>query len=137
MNEREEDAGLAQTPGYRYADSVDGQLFVAGQVPLDPAGDIIGLGDPAAQATACLDNLRTLLDVHGFAVGDVRSITVHVVGERTDLLQAWSAVTDWFRSPVPPATLLGARLLGHEHQLVEIDANVVRRAGLQASGQHS
>lgn len=142
MNEREIDAGLAPTPGYRYAESVGGQLVVAGQVPLDGAGEIVGPDDPAAQATACLDNLLTLLHVHEFVLSDVRRITVHVVGEHQNLLTAWKAVTDWFPGVVPPATLLGAHLLGHEQQLVEIDATIIRiegdraSAGRDASTQH-
>lgn len=126
-NEAERRAGMADTPGYRYADRVDDQLFVAGQVPLDGDGRLVGIDDPAAQTTACLDNLRTVLGVHGFGVGDVRHLTIHVVGEREALTTAWVAVTRWFDERlVPPATLLGARVLGHAQQLVEVDATVVR-----------
>jgi enamine deaminase RidA (YjgF/YER057c/UK114 family) len=127
MNEREIDAGLAATPGYRYAEVVGDQLLVAGQVPLDAGGRVVGKNDPATQATACLDNLGTVLDVHGFTAGDVRRLTIHVVGDHQNLVDAWAAVTDWFDGAVPPATLLGAHLLGHHHQLVEVDATVMRR----------
>lgn len=127
MNERELAAGLAPTPGYRYAEPVGDHLFVAGQVPLDANGDLVGTDDPATQARACLDNLQILLGVHDFAISDIRQLTVHVVGEQSNLLDAWSAVTDWFVAPVPPATLLGAHRLGHSHQLVEVDATVIRQ----------
>lgn len=126
MNQRELAAGLAPTPGYRYADVVGDRLVVAGQVPLDGDGSLIGPDDPAQQATACLENLRLLVGVHGFAVDDVRHLTVHVVGGHHDLLAAWGAVTEWFAGDVPPATLLGANLLGHTGQLVEIDATILR-----------
>ena len=101
-------------------------MFVAGQVPLDTAGDLVGVGDPQRQAEVCLDNLRTVLDVHGFALTDVRRITIHVVGDRQRLATAWRSVVEWFDGDVPPATLLGAACLGYEGQLVEIDATVVR-----------
>lgn len=127
MNEKEIDAGMAPTPGYRYAEAVGDQLFVAGQVPLDANGNLVGRDDPGEQARACLDNLRLLLGVHGFAIVDARRLTVHVVGDHTSLVHAWTAITGWFDGPVPPATLLGAHRLGHEDQLVEIDATVVRR----------
>lgn len=129
MNEDELDAGLAQTPSYRYADVVGDQLFVAGQVPQTGSGQLIGIGDPAAQATACLDNLRTLVGVHGFAVGDVRHLVIYVVGEHQNLLDAWAAVTAWFDGTVPPATLLGINQLGFSDQLVEVDATIVRNPG--------
>ena len=125
MNDDEHDAGLAPTPGYRYAEVVGDQLFVAGQVPLDADGALVGLADPAQQARICLDNLRTLVGVHGFGLGDVRHLTIHVVGEHENLLAAWNAVRDWFDGDVPPATLLGAHLLGYTDQLVEIDATIV------------
>lgn len=121
-------AGLAPTPGYRYASSVGDQLFVAGQVPLDSDGDIVGRDDAATQARTCLDNLRTLVDVHHFALDDIRHLTIYVVGVEQHLLEAWRAVTEWFRGPVPPATLLAVNLLGYREQLVEIDATVRRDA---------
>lgn len=120
------DAGLAATPGYRYADRVGDQLFVAGQVPHDASGTLVGAQDAYAQAISCLDNLRTLIDVHGFALGDVRHLTVYVVGEQQNLTVAWRGVTEWFAGPVPPATLLGVSVLGHIGQLVEIDATILR-----------
>jgi enamine deaminase RidA (YjgF/YER057c/UK114 family) len=128
VNENELAAGLAPTPGYRYAEQVGDELFVAGQVPLDSAGNVLGVADPAVQARACLDNLLTLLRAHGFAVGDIRRLVVYVTGEHENLLNAWQAVTLWFTNEVPPATLLGVTCLGYAEQLVEIDATVVRRA---------
>ena len=125
MNENEVDAGLAPTPGYRYADRIGDQLFVAGQVPVDSAGDLLGSGDPAVQATACLDNLRTLVEVHAMSIADVRRLTIYVVGPHQHLLEAWGSVVEWFGGEVPPATLLGVNLLGYSGQLVEVDASVV------------
>ena len=129
MNEPEMAAGLAATPGYHYADVVGDQLFVAGQVPQRADGDLVGIGEPATQATACLDNLRTLIELHGFSIDHVRHLTVHVVGEHQNLLDAWGAVTAWYPDGVPPATLLGAHRLGFTEQLVEIDATIVRPPG--------
>ena len=126
MNDEELAAGLAPTPGYRYADVVGDRLFVAGQVPHAEDGALVGLGDPHQQATQCLDNLRTLVEVHGLDVDDVRQLTIYVVGEHENLTTAWDAVTDWFDGPVPPATLLGVNDLGYRDQLVEIDATVIR-----------
>lgn len=126
MNDDELEAGLAETPGYRYAEVVGSQLFVAGQVPLDGAGNLVADGDPAGQATACLDNLATVIGVNRFAAEDIRHLTVYVVGEHQNLLDAWQAVVAWFGDDgVPPATLLGVNLLGYQAQLVEIDATIV------------
>ena len=126
MNTLEIQAGLAATPGYRYAESIGNQLFVAGQVPQDGNGNLVGLDHPQAQATQCLQNLRTLIELHGFRDRDIRHLTIYVVGDRSDLVDAWQAVTTWFDNTVPPATLLGVAQLGHDNQLVEIDATVIR-----------
>ena len=90
-------------------------------------GQLVGIGDSKQQAIACLDNLRTVAEVHRFAVNDIRQLTIYVVGEHENLLDAWDAVVSWFSGDVPPATLLWVNLLGYAQQLVEIDAIVVRR----------
>jgi enamine deaminase RidA (YjgF/YER057c/UK114 family) len=88
---------------------------------------MVGIGDPREQAEACLDNLHTLVDVHGFSRHDVRRLTIYVVGEHTNLTETWDEVVRWFGGDVPPSTLLGVHLLGYPNQLVEIDAVIVRR----------
>jgi enamine deaminase RidA (YjgF/YER057c/UK114 family) len=127
MNEGELGVGLAQTPNYRYADRVGGRLFVAGQVPRDADAHVVGPGDPVAQTRQCLDNLFTLIDLHGFSRDDIHQLTVYVVGPHQNLIDAWGEVTSCFDQNVPPATLLGVTFLGYADQVVEIDA-VVERA---------
>ena len=125
MNEREIEAGLAKTANYRYAEQVGTQLFVAGQVPHDRDANLIGINNPGEQTRQCLMNLRTLITCYGFTEHDIRKLTVYVVGEQSNLHQAWEAVSNWFDNEVPPATLLGVASLGYEHQLVEIDATIL------------
>ena len=126
MNEPEIVAGLAPTSDYRYADQVGDRLFVAGQVPLDAHRQLVGVDDVKAQTHQCLANLFTLVMLHGFVRGDIHQLTVYVVGPHQQLIDAWHQVTECFESNVPPATLLGATVLGHKNQLVEIDARVER-----------
>lgn len=126
MNTLETQAGLAATPGYQYAQQVGSQLFVAGQVPHDGNGNLIGFGSPSTQAHQCLKNLRILINLYDFSDRDIRQLKIYVVGDQANLTEVWQAVTEWFDYTVPPATLLGVNLLGHENQLVEIDATIVR-----------
>lgn len=126
MNEAELNAGLSATPQYRYADRPGDRLFVAGQVPLDSHGKLMGSQDPSAQALQCLRNLEQLLAVHEFQVTNIRQLVVYVVGDQASLSAAWSAVAGWFGDQVPPATLLGVARLGYVGQLVEIDATVIK-----------
>ena len=126
MNETELSAGLAATPQYRYADCLGDRLFVAGQVPLDSHGQLVGPEDPSTQALQCLRNLERLLAVHAFQVTDIRQLVVYVVGDQASLAAVWSAVAGWFGGQVPPATLLGVSGLGYVGQLVEIDTTIVK-----------
>ena len=126
MNETELSAGLSATPQYRYADRLGDRLFVAGQVPLDSHGQLVGPEDPSTQALQCLRNLERLLAVHAFQVTDIRQLVVYVVGDQASLVAAWSAVTGWFGGQVPPATLLGVAGLGYVGQLVEIDTIIIK-----------
>jgi enamine deaminase RidA (YjgF/YER057c/UK114 family) len=126
MNEIEHEAGLAPTPGYRYAERVGSRLHIAGQVPLDGDGTLVGGGDVGQQAVQCLANLEVLVQAHGFERRHIRQLTVYVVGPQPNLTDAWRAVARTFGGEVPPATLLGVHLLGYEGQLVEIDATIER-----------
>jgi enamine deaminase RidA (YjgF/YER057c/UK114 family) len=126
MIKLEKTAGLAATPGYEYARLTGNQLHVAGQVPHNSAGQLVGGMDPRAQAVQCLTNLNTLLSVHGFSTCDIQRLVVYVVGEQENLAGAWAAIRQWFPGAVPPATLLGVACLGHPGQLVEVDATIVK-----------
>jgi enamine deaminase RidA (YjgF/YER057c/UK114 family) len=126
MNEAESAAGLPATAQYQYAERVGNQLFIAGQVPHNSEGQIVGLDDPHAQALQCLSNLNTLLAVHGFSTSDIRHLAVYVVGGQSNLSMAWSSVADFFGGRVPPATLLGVAGLGYAGQLVEVHATVLK-----------
>jgi len=126
MNEAERAANLPPTPQYQYAQRVGNQLFVAGQVPHDALGQLVGPDDPYQQAMQCLRNLVAVLTVHGFAVSDVRRLVIYVVGEQANLSKAWNAVAEQFGGQVPPATLLGVARLGYIGQIVEVDATVLK-----------
>ena len=57
-------------------------LFVAGQVGLDTDGNIVGVGDAAAQAEQTLRNIQTILRANGAEMSDVVKVTVYVTDIR-------------------------------------------------------
>lgn len=126
MNELEVKAGLPPTPAYRYAKQLGKQLYVAGQVPQNGSGIIVGINDAGEQSKRCLENLELLLSCYHYEMTDVQLLVVYVVGGRGNLTAAWASVQQYFSNEVPPVTLIGVALLGYESQLVEIDATVVR-----------
>lgn len=73
--------GLATPPGYtHFAAPTSGRLvFLADQVPLDAAGELVGGGDHLAQTLQCLDNLALTLQRVGASPHDAVRTTVYVV----------------------------------------------------------
>ena len=127
MNEIEIKAGLPETDGYLYAKRNRNQLYISGQVPHEASGELVGKSDPYQQAQQCLANLELLIKTHKFNKADIQHLTIYVVGDKENLINAWRAVKEAFPDGVPPATLLGVALLGHSNQLVEIDAQIVKQ----------
>ena len=118
--------GLAEPPGYsHYAAVTDARLvFLAGQVPLDERGELVGSGDPVAQARQCLSNLERALAAVGATLGDVLRTTIYVVAaEQRSMGEVWRAILESGAGDVvrTAATLLGVERLGYEGQLVEIE----------------
>jgi enamine deaminase RidA (YjgF/YER057c/UK114 family) len=91
-------------------------------VPLDARGDLVGEGDPVAQAEQVIENLLTALEAGGAQPEDVAKTTVYVAGAS---YQAQSAVWQVVRSSEigrAPSTLVGVPTLGYRGQLVEVEA---------------
>lgn len=98
-------------------------IFLAGACPLDAAGSTVATGDPAGQATACLQNLEIALAASGARRTDVISTRVLVAStDRCDLVAAWDVVAEHFGAHDVPSTLIGVTVLGYPDQLVEIEA---------------
>jgi len=71
----------APQPAGHYSQAVvhGGFVFVAGQLPLDPAtGAVVGEGDIAGQARQTLANVGAILDAAGSGFDRVTSMTIYV-----------------------------------------------------------
>jgi enamine deaminase RidA (YjgF/YER057c/UK114 family) len=83
----------------------------------------VGVGDHAAQAARCVENLRVALEAAGATLADLVSTRVLVASSRqADLVVAWEVVRDALAPHDPPSTLLGVTVLGYDDQLVEVEA---------------
>jgi enamine deaminase RidA (YjgF/YER057c/UK114 family) len=124
--ERRNVPGLAVPPGYTHLATVTGcrLVFVAGQVPLDERGELVGRDDPLAQARQCLRNLAACLAAAGARPEDAVRTTVYVVAtEAVSLGQVWRELlgSELGAALRTPATLVGVQQLGYDGQLVEIE----------------
>jgi enamine deaminase RidA (YjgF/YER057c/UK114 family) len=118
--------GVHPTPGYAHVTIVEGnrRAYLAGQCPLDAAGELVGPGDLAAQVDQVVANaLAVLAAVDASPEQVVRSVIYVASADRSDLAAVWDLLT---HSPLAPAfstasTLLGVTALGFPGQLVEVD----------------
>ena len=97
---------------------------IAGQIALDADGNLVGAGDHGAQAEQAFRNFKLALAAAGCGSADLLKYTVHVVGNRLELVEPIFAAgrrvfgDDW---PRTASTLLGVEALGNPDWLSEID----------------
>ncbi|QNE19783.1 RidA family protein [Kribbella qitaiheensis] len=123
--ERSNPAGLHATPGYHHVTKVEAEqlVFLAGQCPLDEAGELAE-GGFDGQTDQVVRNILVALESVGARPEDVVRTVIYVVSPvREDLSAVWARLTE---SPLAPAfstasTLLGVAQLGFPGQLVEVD----------------
>ena len=96
-------------------------VFIAGQTASDENGDVIGVGDPAAQVNQVMKNLRLAAESVGGTFEDIVKTTVYVVGE--EHLDAVRVARAAHRPEKPPtSTLVVVAGLARLEFIVEIEA---------------
>ena len=131
---------LSGTVPYAYAAVSDPgrMVFTAGACPLDADGATVAVGDVAGQARQVMENLAAVLEAAGAGFDDVLKTTVYVATtERSDLLAAWQVVREALGDHDAPSTLVGVTVLGHEDQLVEVEAVAVRDSWNEPAPPHA
>jgi enamine deaminase RidA (YjgF/YER057c/UK114 family) len=122
--------GLFPPPTYSHATVVEAGTklaVLAGAVPLDADGKVVGAGDAVRQAEQVLVNLGAQLRAVGSDLGQVVATDVYVVSSEPSVLSAvWEVVEASGLSAGPhSSTLVGVACLGYTGQLVEITATAV------------
>jgi enamine deaminase RidA (YjgF/YER057c/UK114 family) len=121
---------LFPPPTYSHATVVEAGTklaFLAGAVPLDADGKVVGVGDAVRQARQVLANLSEQLRAVGSDLGHVVATDVYVVSSEPSVLSAVWEVVEASGLSVGPhsSTLVGVACLGYTGQLVEITATAV------------
>lgn len=98
-------------------------LFVAGQVPVDSGGQVVGEGDAEAQAVQVLTNLMRVIEAAGGDLSGVVKTTVYLV-DLADRAAVARSRQRFFPDPPPANTLLVVASLADTRFRVEIDAIV-------------
>ncbi|GAB3837813.1 Rid family hydrolase [Kribbella italica] len=118
--------GVAAGNGYSHVVTGPGRwVAIAGQVALDAAGEIVGAGDPEAQARQVFANLDACLSAAGASFADVVKLNFYV----TDIgvLPAVRVVRDQYVDTAnPPAsTAVQVVALFRPELVLEVEAYAV------------
>ena len=109
---------------YSAALRVGDLIFVSGAIPLDADGNLVGTGDPAAQARQALLNIQRLLGTEGAGFQDVAQLTFYLAD-----MSHWKATgparAEFLSEPYPATTTLEVSRLVSTDWLIEIEAIAV------------
>ncbi len=128
MIERINPDGLRRPPTYTPVVRVIGgtTVYISGQVPVDVEGNVVGVGDFAAQARQVFGNLRLALASVGGDFSNVAKITTYIVNYTPDLREGYSAArVEATGDSLPASTLVGVQALAMSEYLIEIEAVAV------------
>ena len=113
-----------QGVGYSHVARAGKTVYIAGQIALDPEGNLVGPGDVEAQVRQVYANLEAILRELGASLEHVVKLTTYMVDP--DHLDAFRKVRNAVCSdPFPPNTLVFIKRLAAPEYLVEIEAVAV------------
>ena len=100
-------------------------LYLAGQLPLDKDGKLVGEGDFRAQVKQVFENLKARLEEGGATFKDVVKLNYYL-SDASDLQALRETRNGYINMENPPAsTLVVVKRLVREEYLIEIEAIAV------------
>ena len=113
-----------QRPRYTLGWRVGNHIYVAGQLPFDKDGNLLGKGDIKAQTRRIFEQIKMIVEAGGGKMDDVVKVTVFVTDVR--YREPYGEVRSEFFGPNPPAsTLVGIQALAKPEFLVEVEGIAV------------
>ena len=99
-------------------------VYLRGQVGTDLEGNLVGLGDPAAQADQAMANVEQLLREAGSDLSHIVKTTIYITDPRYRE-PVYQTVGRWLRGVHPVSTGLVVSGLAQPEWLMEIDVIAV------------
>lgn len=107
--------------GYSHVARVGDTTYIAGQVALNPAGQLVGKDDIEAQTAQVYANLQAILQEFGGGFENIVKLTTYLTNR--DHLEGFRRARNLvFDEPFPPNTLVFVSGLANPDFLVEIEA---------------
>jgi enamine deaminase RidA (YjgF/YER057c/UK114 family) len=121
-----EPPGIAPPPEpYSHAIRCRDTVYIAGQVAFDEANQVVGVGDPRAQAERVWHNIRLAVEAAGGTLADVVKITVFLKDVRDAPAEISVREGLFEQGKYPICTLVQVANLGLPDLLMEVDAIAV------------
>lgn len=105
-------------------DSARSIVFLAGQAPISPEGQLVGVGDFDAQTRQVFENLRTVLEHSGATFESIVKLVVYLT-DTTKLPDYARVKSKYIPGPQPASTAIGVASLALPGMLIEVDATAV------------
>ena len=99
-------------------------IYISGQLAVGQDGQVVGIGDFAAQTKQVYENLRLALHAVGATFTDIVKTTIYVVDNDADKSRLFREIRSQYQTgPNPPAsTFISVQGLAHPGFMLEIDA---------------
>ena len=100
------------------------RIFLRGQTAMNMAGEIVGIGDPAAQTENAMQCVKQLLEEAGSELGHICKTTIYIT-DRAYREPVYRVIGRWLKGVYPVSTGLIVQGLAKPEYLMEIDVEAV------------
>ncbi len=100
------------------------RIFLRGQTAMNMEGEIVGVGDPAAQAENAMQSVKQLLEEAGSRLDHICKTTIYIT-DRAYREPVYRVIGRWLKGVYPVSTGLIVQGLAKPEYLMEIDVEAI------------